>query len=281
MDNGNKSSEIAHAMNRIGKAVLTSINYQPLPVEELNKVTGIIDNIISSNSSIIDYEIYFKSRGKEDFLLFLSNIIYNLKAKNNLVLTPEILKWLGSVWKNFIKRNITYIEYMEEYNKCKENISKYYPEYSMIIKQIQNAHFVKQEYIDNAGPDYLELRKLEDFYRRSIDILNTMRPTYFFLLDYYYEIQLAQGKTLEEGTRLEQDGLAKFGKDGYSFEDISILTCQVLGVIEATYLMLKKKKTQKQLINIDGKQKFLTISEIYNIYLNKFNDMKKELMKLK
>jgi hypothetical protein len=45
--------------------------------------------------------------------------------------------------------------------------------------------------------------------------------------------------------------------------------------------MLKKKKTQKQLINIDGKQKFLTINEIYNIYLNKFNDMKKELMKLK
>ncbi len=281
MDNNNKSPEIARDMDRIGKAVLTSINYLSMPERELNEVSDLIDNIIMSDSSIIDCEIYLKSIGKEDFLLFLSNIIYNLKAKSDLVLTPEILKWLGSVWKNFIKRNLSYIEFMPEFDKNRENISKYYPDNSMIINQIQNAHFVKQEYIDNAEPEYLELRKLEDFYRRSVDIMNTMRPTYFFLLDYYYEIQLAQGKNLEEGIRLEQDGLSKFGENGYSFEDISILTCKILGVIEATYLMLKKKKTQKQLINIDGKQKFLTISEIYNIYLNKFNEMKKDLMKLK
>jgi hypothetical protein len=281
MDNENKTQEIARNMDRIGKAVLTSINYMAMPKKELSDVSDLIDTIINNDSSIIDCEIYLKSIGKEDFLLFLSNIIYNLKAKSDLVLTPEILKWLGSVWKNFIKRNLTYIEYMHEFDKYRENINKYYPGNSMIINQIQNAHFVKQEYIDKAEPEYLELRKLEGFYRKSTDILNTMRPTYFFLLDYYYEIQLAQGKNLEEGTRLEQDGLSKFGENGYSFEDISILTCQILGVIEATYLMLKKKKTQKQLINIDGKQKFLTVNEIYNIYLGKFNDMKKELTKLK
>lgn len=281
MDNNNKRLEIVQDMNRIGKSVLTSINYMLMPKEELNEVTEIINTIITNESYMIDCEIYLKSIGKEDFLLFLSNIIYNLKAKSDLILTPKILKWLGSVWKNFIKRNLAYIEYMPEYDKYKEIIRKYYPNNSLIIKQIQNAHFVRQEFIEDAEPDYIELKNLENFYRKSNDILNTMKPTYFFLLDYYYEIQLSQGKNLEEGTRLELDGLSKFGEKGYRFVDISILICKILGVIEATYLMLKKKRTQKQLINIDGKQKFLTVNEIYNIYLGKFNDMKKELMKLK
>ncbi len=281
MNNGNNSPEIAHTMKRIGNAVLTSINYKTLPKNELKEVISLIDSVITCNNTIIDCEIYLKSIGKEDFLLFLSNIIYNLKAKSDLILTPEILKWLGSVWKNFIKRNLIYIEFKPEFDQHKKRIRKYYSENSKVINQIQNAHFVKQEYIDEADPEYIELRNLEEFYRISTDILNTMRPTYFFLLDYYYEVKLALGQTLNEGVRLELSGLSKFGEEGYNYEDISILTCQILGVIEATYLMLKKKKKQKQLINIDGKQKFLTINEIYNIYLNKFNDMKKELMKLK
>ena len=43
-------------------------------------------------------------------LFFLSNILYNLKQRGQLVLTDDVMKWLGSVWKNFLKRNRSYQE---------------------------------------------------------------------------------------------------------------------------------------------------------------------------
>jgi len=68
--------------------------------------------------------------------------------------------------------------------------------------------------------------------------------------------------------------------ENYTYRDIAILACKALGILEAAYLILKKKKSRRRLINVDGKQKFLTTPEIYNMYLEKFNAMKKELISL-
>ena len=76
-------------------------------------------------------------------------------------------------------------------------------------------------------------------------------------------------------------GLTRFLKHAVLFgSNPHGLRRQALGILEAAYLILKKKKSQRRLIGVDGKQKFLTTPEIYNMYLEKFNTMKKELTNL-
>jgi hypothetical protein len=108
-----------------------------------------------------------------------------------------------------------------------------------------------------------------------------MKPTYFVLLDYYYERNMKTGITLSEGEMLEKQGLNAFGSDGYTYIEIASVACQTLGILEALYLILKKRKTSRQIIIIDGKTKFLTISEIYDFYRDRFNMMKEELVRMK
>ena len=122
--------------------------------------------------------------------------------------------------------------------------------------------------------------RLERFYQGAAEVQNAMKPSYFFLLDYHYEKKMTTGADSSEAVALEAGGIAKFGQVNYTYADITMLTCQALGILEAAYLILKKKKSQRRLISVDGKQKFLTTPEIYNMYLDKFNTMKKELTNL-
>jgi len=147
--------------------------------------------------------------------------------------------------------------------------------------QIENVNMVRDDFINSADLDNPPLLDLEKFYQQTAEILTQMRPTYFFLLDFYYEKKIATGQDTIEAEILEKEGLINFGHKGFTFGEIAVLACQALGILEAIYLILKKKKTARRLLNVDGRQKFLTSSEIYNIYLDKFNQMKKELITLK
>jgi hypothetical protein len=83
-----------------------------------------------------------------------------------------------------------------------------------------------------------------------------------------------------DSVALQAGGLAKFGFGNCTYRDIAVLACKALGILEAAYLVLKKKKSSRRLINVEGKQKFLTTPEIYRTYLEKFTEMKKEIAAL-
>jgi len=273
--------DIDEELETIGKAVFASISYECYPVNEIDNVIKSIDDIITDNSVLKNCENHLKSSGSDYVLFFLSNIIYNLKAKGELVLTPDVLKWLGSVWKNFLTRNKTYQEFLPLYGRYSMLFNKYYPGDGTFVNQIENVHLVKEDFIDNMSPEFTAIKELEAFYTKANDILTTMKPTYFFLLDYYYEKKMATGEDLQDAVVLESLGLTGFGYSKYTFRNIALVTCQCLGILEATYLILKKRKMNKQLTNFDGKLKLLSVSEIYDMYLKKFNQMKKELLNLK
>mgnify|MGYP001552784700 CR=1 FL=1 len=271
--------DIEKALTKIGSAVMKALTYESYPYDELDVVLDLIESIMSKESYLIDCEIHLKSSGSEFVLFYISNILYNLKTKEELKLTPDSLKWLGSVWKNFIIRNKSYQDLFKLVDKYKKQFDSYYPVGGNFVNQIDNAHLVKQDYIDD-DPEGTHLKNLEKFYLITTEVISWMKPTYFFLLDYYYELRIRTGHTNVEGTVLEKNGLIGFGQKLYSYNDLSVMSCQTLGVLEAIYLILKKKSSSRRIFTIDGKQKFLTTPEIYNFYLEKFNAMKKELQNL-
>lgn len=118
---------IDQALTRIEKAVMAAINYNCHPYDQLDEINTLIDSIITGESSLRQCEDHFKAGGTDDVLFYLSNILYNLKTKSDLVLTPEILKWMGSVWKNFINRNRSYQEFLPQYDRYASMMEKYYP----------------------------------------------------------------------------------------------------------------------------------------------------------
>lgn len=268
-------------LEEIGDAVLTCINYRPYPVSRLDAVIKQIEDLRTNPSYLRQCEEHLRSAGSNYVLFFLSNIIYNLKKQGELVLTPDVLKWLGSVWINFLKRNRSYQDMFPVIHDFRIKFKKYYPGEGTFINQISNVTMVREDYIiegegDNEAED-TPLRNLEKFHQVTSEILTAMKPTYFFLLDFYYERKMNAGIDSPEAIQLEAGGLAKFGHRGYTYADLALLVTQALGILEAVYLILKKKKAQRRLINIDGKQKFLTTPEIYAAYLEKFTAMKKEL----
>ncbi len=273
--------EIGKKLDEIGEAVLTAISYQFIPYNDIDEVVESIDDILSSQDHLRTCEAYFKSSSRNDVLFYLSNIIYNLKTKSELKLTADVLKWLGSVWKNFIRRNKSYQDLYPLFSEFRNQFKKYYPDDSVLVKQINNVHLVKDDFIDDNDPELSALRKLERFYQVISELLSWMKPTYFVLLDYYYERNMKTGVSLSEGEMLEKQGLNAFGREGYTYIEIASVACQTLGILEALYLILKKRKTSRQIITIDGKTKFLTISEIYDFYRDRFNMMKEEIVRMK
>ncbi len=273
--------EIGKKLDEIGEAVLTAISYQFIPYSDIDEVIESIDMILQDPEHLRTCEAYFKSSSRNDVLFYLSNIIYNLKTKSELKLTADVLKWLGSVWKNFIRRNKSYQDLYPLFAEFRNQFKKYYPDESVLVKQINNVHLVKDDFIDDNDPELTALRKLERFYQVISELLSWMKPTYFVLLDYYYERNMKTGVSLSEGEMLEKQGLNAFGREGYTYIEIASIACQTLGILEALYLILKKRKTSRQIITIDGKTKFLTISEIYDFYRDRFNMMKEELVRMK
>ena len=98
-----------------------------------------------------------------------------------------------------------------------------------------------------------------------------MKPTYFFLLDFVKEMKIATGKSLEGADEIEKDGLAFFGYDVFTYKKILASACKTLAILEGVYLLLKKKKTNRQFRIFDGKKKFVTTGEVYDIYSEKFD----------
>jgi hypothetical protein len=275
-----KANNISGALDEIGDAVMTALAYGPLPPEKIDSIINTIDAIASNPSSLKQCEDYLKAAGGNYFLFFLSNILYNLKRKEELVLTDDVMKWFCSVWKNFLKRDKAYQQHYPAFNEYRTKIKKYYPLGPNFISQIENVNLIRDDFLTNPASEEGPLLSLEKFYLANSGILTVMKPTYFFLLDYYYEKKISTGEDTPEAVGIEAGGLEKFGQTNYTYREIAVVTCQALGILEAAYLILKKKKTQRRLVNVDGRQKFLTAPDIYNLYLEKFNAMKKELINL-
>ncbi|MBN1532639.1 MAG: hypothetical protein JXA20_08260 [Spirochaetes bacterium] len=268
------------SLEEIGKAVLTSITYRRYPPELLNRIMAIIETIINTPAYLSQCEQHLKSPQSNYILFFLSNIIYNLKKQGELLLTPEVLKWLGSVWMNFIKRNRAYQEMFPLIEEQRKLLKRYFPSGGSFVHQIENVNMVREDFVETMESKENRLGSMEKFYQHGSELLTWMRPTYYFLIDFYYECKMSTGKDMDGSAEIEARGLIKFGEIGYTYGDIAVLVCQTLGVLEAAYLIIKKKKSSRRIITIDGKQKFLTPSEIYSAYLDRFNSMKKEISNL-
>ena len=68
-----------------------------------------------------------------------------------------------------------------------------------------------------------------------------MKPTYFFLLDFIKERKIATGSSLEGADGIEQNGLANFGYDTFTYKKVIATACKTLAILEGIYLLLKKK----------------------------------------
>jgi hypothetical protein len=268
------------ALDDIGEAVMASLAYRRYPADRLDAMMQSIDDIMSHPANRRECEEHLRSSGSNYVLFFISNILYNLKQRGQLVLTEEVMKWLASVWKNFLKRNRTYQDMFPRFDEYRILFRKYYPGTSVFVNQIENVNLIKEDFVSDSESEDSPIHRLERFFQGAAEVQNAMKPSYFFLLDYYYEKKMTTGADSSEAVALEAGGIAKFGQPGYTYTDITMLSCQALGILEAAYLILKKKKSQRRLIGVDGRQKFLTTPEIYNMYLEKFNTMKKELTNL-
>jgi hypothetical protein len=271
---------IHRALEDIGEAVMASLAYRRYPADRLDAIIQSIDDIMSHPAHRMECEEHLRSAGSNYVLFFISNILYNLKQRGQLVLTEETTRWLASVWKNFLKRNRAYQDMFPRFDEHRIMFRKYYPGGGVFVNQIENVNLIKDDFAGDSESEDSPIRKVERFHLGATEVQNAMKPSYFFLLDFYYEKKMSTGADSSEAVALEAGGIAKFGQLGYTYTDITMLSCQALGILEAAYLILKKKKSQRRLISVDGKQKFLSTPEIYNMYLEKFNTMKKELTNL-
>ncbi len=267
-------------LEEIGKALIKALTYTVYPTERLTYLLSAIDQITASPTYLIDCEIYFRTADQRDLLYYISNILYNLKTQSELQMTPEEMKWLGSVWKNFLERNITYQGIFKPLDESRIKFRSYYQISGTFINQLENVNLIKEEFIDSATPENTPLTNIETLFQSVSEILSWMKPTYFFMLDYYFEGG-KEPSPVSSDAKSAARSLASFGAPKYTYYDMTIAACQCLGVLEAAYLIMKKKKSSKRIVNIEGKQKFLSTSEIYTYYLNRFGEMKKELAKLK
>lgn len=273
--------EVHEALNEIGEVIVCCLKYDPCPVARLDKALELIDGIINDPDNLKACEYYFKSSGGNYVLFFFSNIIYNLKTKNDLYLTPDVLKWLAGVWKNFIKRNKTYQSFIKLQNNYSQIFKNYFDEDSSFINRLTNINNISDQFLKDNQDDDSELARFEKFYQITEEIANVMKPTYFFLLDFIKERKIATGHSLEGADGIDEKGLANFGYDVYTYKKVIATGCKTLAILEGVYLLLKKKKSNRQFRIFDGKKKFVTTAEIYDIYSEKFDSMKKEYMELK
>ena len=102
--------DIPKILDQIGDAILISLAYKRYPLDRLEQFMDAIDDIMANPANRKECENHLRSSGSNYVLFFLSNILYNLKQRGQLVLTDDVMIWLGSVWKNFLKRNKSYQE---------------------------------------------------------------------------------------------------------------------------------------------------------------------------
>ncbi|MCX7679750.1 MAG: hypothetical protein N2316_11105 [Spirochaetes bacterium] len=273
-------NEIRVLFREIENAVFVALIYDFMDKEKIDNAMSAIDLLLKDENSLGICEKYFSSSGEENVLYFISNILYNLKTKTQLVITPEVLKWLGSVWKNFINRNKVYQEQFGFFKDQKARFEKYFGTAGLVHK-IENVHMVTQDFLVESNEEDTPLRKLERFYKTFSEIMGWMKPTYYFMLDYYYEWQSRSIESVDERIQKRLSSLKNFGYEGYTYGAIANAVCQSLAILEAVYLILKKKKTSRQIFSIDGKTRLLSISEIYDIYRDKLLEAQNELSRLK
>jgi hypothetical protein len=269
------------ALREIGEVLLQCLRYETCSIERLDAALISIDEIMNDPGSLGQCEYYFKATGSSYILFFFSNIIYNLKTKNDLILTQDVLRWLASVWKNFIQRNKTYQNYFRLMDTYSETMKKYYSEETSFINKLSNVNMVSQQFINGNAEDDSELDRLEKFFQVSEEILNAMKPTFYFLQDFFKEVKISTGVFPGEAEIIEAGGLSGFGHDIYTYKRIVEFSCKSAGILEAVYLLLKKKKPVRQFRIFDGKKRFLTTTEIYDLYVEKFSSLKKEFGELK
>jgi len=273
--------KVDQALREIGDVLLQCLRYEPCSIERLDSALASIDEIMNDPGSLGQCEYYFKATGSSYILFFFSNIIYNLKTKNDLFLTQDVLKWLASVWKNFIQRNKTYQNYFHLMDTYSDVMKKYFEEDIPFINKLSNVSRLNDQFITGKSGDDSELDRLEKFFQVSEEISNGMRPTFTFLLDFFREVKIATGEFPVEAELIEKKGLSGFGYEIYTYKRIIEYACKSAGILEGVYLILKKKKSNRQFRIFDGKKKFLTTSEIYDIYAEKFSSLKKEFGELK
>ena len=273
--------KVDQALREIGDVLLQCLRYEPCSIERLDSALASIDEIMNDPGSLGQCEYYFKATGSSYILFFFSNIIYNLKTKNDLFLTQDVLKWLASVWKNFIQRNKTYQNYFHLMDTYSDVMKSYFEEDTPFINKLSNVSRLNDQFITGKSGDDSELDRLEKFFQVSEEISNGMRPTFTFLLDFFREVKIATGEFPVEAELIEKKGLSGFGYEIYTYKRIIEYACKSAGILEGVYLILKKKKSNRQFRIFDGKKKFLTTSEIYDIYAEKFSSLKKEFGELK
>lgn len=273
--------KIDQALHEIGDVLLKCLRYEPCPYKRLEDALESIDAIINDPGSIGQCEYYFKASGSSYILFFFSNIIYNLKTKNDLILTQDVLKWLASVWKNFIQRNKIYQNYFRLMDTYSGTMKKYFADDTSFINKLSNVSQVSEQFVNVKGDDDSELDRLEKFFQVSEEILNAMKPTYYFLQDFFKEVKISTGSVPPEAELIEKKGLSGFGHGLYTYKRIVEYACKSAGILEGVYLLMKKKKSTRQFRIFDGKKKFLTTSEIYDVYVEKFSSLKKEYGELK
>jgi hypothetical protein len=277
----NSKAAVDQALKEIGEVIYICLKYEACPIERLDNSLALIDKIIKDPDHLRECEYYFKASGSNYILFFFSNIIYNLKTRNDLILNQDVLKWLASVWNSFIQRNKKYQLYFPLNKQYSKLLEKFYGAETTFISKINNVTMVNEHFINGGLGDDSEIEKLERFFQVTEEILFVMKPSCFFLQDFFKEMKIATGEVPAEAAEIEKRGLAGFGADIYTYRKLVGDICRTLGLLEAIYLLLKKKKSARQFRIFDGKKKFLTTGEIYGIYAKKFDSWKKELHDLK
>jgi len=272
---------VDNALRTIGDVLYKCLKYEPCPAPELDEALSFIEIIANDTEYLKQCEYFFKSSGSNYILFYFSNIIYNLKTKSDLVLSQDVLKWLSSVWKNFIQRNKNYQVYIQLHDKFLPVFSKYFPEDTSFINRLENINLVSEEFGGHNPESESLLDRLEKFFQICEEIIGVMKPTYFFIFDFFREMKVFTGESSPDADMIERRGLANFGAGKWTYKTVVIDACKSAAILEAAYLILKKKRTSRQFRIFDGKKKFLTTSEIYDIYVTKFNMLKKELGELK
>jgi hypothetical protein len=271
---------ITDALEHIGESLISALEYKRYPVEELEKSLNYIDEMSNNPGIISECEKYFKSDESSYVLFYISNTLYNLKTKSQITLNPETMKWLTSVWKNFLNRNKKYQDLFSTIDVFRKEFEAYFPAGSVFVNQIENVQAIKEKYISVKNSQDL-IKGLEVFHQAINELKNWMKPTYFFMLDYYYERRLKTGQDNINAVLLEREGLWGFGEAGYSYGEISVLNTEALAFLEGIYLILKKTDTGKKIIILDGKKKFLSVPEIYKLYVESLAVSKKEIISMK
>jgi hypothetical protein len=274
-------AKVDQSLREIGDILIKCLRYEPCEFDKLDSALKSIDDIMNDPGSLSQCEYYFKASGSNYILFFFSNIIYNLKTKNDLILTQDVLKWLASVWKNFMHRNRTYQGYFSMMHYYSEKMKKYYIEDDEFINKISNVSLVKNDFLSAKPGEESELDRLEKFFQLSDEISSAMKPTYYFLLDFFKEVRVATGELPPEAEEIEKNGIAGFGHGVFTYKKIIEYGCKSAGILEAVYLIMKKRKSTRQFRIFDGKKKFLTTAEIYDVYAEKFNSLNRELAELK